>query len=162
MPKKIIFKQQIIQAAQVLIANNINPTLAAIRKHLNNCGSNSTIHKYFWQWKQECFKNFNNSNKIINIDDNLLEDRRILKLNLQKINLQTRVDSLYKELTDLKKQLIDTVLKHQIQTQRLLRQINEQQKIIQDHIGFKKLYELIGEQEVMLHINNKLGVAYGK
>ena len=86
----------------------------------------------------------------------------LMQEKVNSINLQTKVDSLYKELIDLKKQLNDIVLKHQIQTQTLLRQINEQQKIIQDHIGFEKLRELIGEQEIMLHFNNKPGVAYGK
>ena len=85
----------------------------------------------------------------------------LMQERVNSINLQTKVDSLYKELIDLKKQLSDTVLKHQIQTQTLLRQVNEQQKIIQDHIGMEKLSELVGE-EVMLHFNNKPGVAYGK
>ena len=85
----------------------------------------------------------------------------LMQEKVNSINLQTKVDSLYKESIDLKKQLSDTVLKHQIQTQTLLRQVNEQQKIIQDHIGFDKLRELVGE-EVMLHFNNKPGVAYGK
>lgn len=77
------------------------------------------------------------------------------------INLQAKIDSLYKELIDSKKQLNDATLRYQVQTQALLRQINEQQKIIQDHIGFENLRELVGE-EVMLHFNNKPGVAYGK
>ena len=56
MPKKIISKQQIIKAAQDLVSNNLNPTLLSIRKKLNYCGSDSTIHKYLSQWKTECFK----------------------------------------------------------------------------------------------------------
>ena len=273
MTKGIITEQQIREAVKKLVANGYNPTLSAVRKRLGCRGSLSTIHKYLLKWKQECFKNVSSLNKVVVDNSDLLEEHRILKLELQKqfnqneyyaqelinaekanialneekhqlqtanqelklrlttaetankalgqvtqeitnrldandkknvsnqqqiikdlreelktvnetslialretstkghealmqekvnsINLQTKVDSLYKELIDLKKQLGDTVLKHQIQTQTLLRQINEQQKIIQDHIGFEKLRELVGE-EVMLHFNNKPGVAYGK
>lgn len=78
------------------------------------------------------------------------------------INLQAKIDNLYKDLMDHKKQSHDADLKHQVQTQILLRQINWQQKIIQDQIGLEKLSDIVGEQELMLNFNNKLGAAYGK
>ncbi len=86
----------------------------------------------------------------------------LMQEKVTSINLQTKIDSLNKELMDNKHQSHDAGLKHQVQTQTLLRQINWQQKIIQDHIDNEKLRELIGEQELMLNFNNKLGAAYGK
>lgn len=78
------------------------------------------------------------------------------------INLQAKVDSLYKELTDSKKQLFDVTLKYQAQIQAFSRQIDWQQRIIQEHIGLDKLGELIGGSELMLNFNGKTGVAYAK
>lgn len=77
------------------------------------------------------------------------------------INLQAKVDSLYKELMDGKKQSNDAALKYQAQTQVLLRQIDWQQKIIKEHLGPEKLRALVGEQELMLNFNNE-GAAYAK
>lgn len=86
----------------------------------------------------------------------------LMQEKVTSINLQAKVDNLHKEVIDSKKQLYDLQLKNQTQKQTLLRQIDWQQKIIKNHVGFEKLRELIGEQEVMLHFNNKSGVAHGK
>ena len=82
--KKNLTKQQIVAAANTIASSGNIPTLSKVREHLG-IGSKVTIHKYFQQWKRECFKNFSNLNKIIAIDNgNLLEEHRILKLDLQK------------------------------------------------------------------------------
>lgn len=55
MSRKLITQQDIIRVAEELVLLNYNPTVAAIRKKLNN-GSATTIYKYLKQWKQKCFK----------------------------------------------------------------------------------------------------------
>ena len=87
MPKKIISKQQIIKAAQIIVANNFNPTVIAVRKQLNYCGSGSTIHKYLSQWKMACFKNMLERENIKESEPTSLEINeleRSLKLDFQK------------------------------------------------------------------------------
>lgn len=86
----------------------------------------------------------------------------LMQEKLNSINLQAKIDNLHKELMDSKKQMHDALLQHQVQSQTLLRQINQQQKVMQEHIGLARLRELFGEQELMLNFNNKPGVAYGK
>lgn len=82
--KKYLTKQEIFAAANKLASAGNIPTLIKVREHLGT-GSKGTIHKYFNEWKRECFKNFSNLNKVIAIDNNnLLEEHRILKLDLQK------------------------------------------------------------------------------
>lgn len=78
------------------------------------------------------------------------------------INLQAKIDSLYKELIDSKKQLNDAALKYQAQTQVLLRQINWQQRVIQEHVSQDQLRALTEEQELLLNGNGKFGAAYAK
>ena len=82
--KKYLNKQQIFAAANKLASTGNIPTLAKLREHLGT-GSKGTIHKYFNEWKQECFKNFSNLNKVVAIDhSNLLEEHRCVKLDLQQ------------------------------------------------------------------------------
>jgi hypothetical protein len=82
--KKYLTKQEIFATANKLASAGNIPTLIKVREHLGT-GSKGTIHKYFNEWKRECFKNFSNLNKVIAIDNNnLLEEHRILKLDLQK------------------------------------------------------------------------------
>ena len=82
--KKYLTKSQIVAAANTIASNGNVPTLSKVREHLGT-GSKVTIHKYFQEWKRECFKNFSNLNKVINIDNsNLLEEHRVLNLDLQK------------------------------------------------------------------------------
>ena len=82
--KKNLNKNQIFDAANAIANSGNIPTLSKVREHLGT-GSKVTIHKYFRQWKQECFKNFSSLNKIITIDNSaLLEEHRFLKLKLQK------------------------------------------------------------------------------
>ena len=86
----------------------------------------------------------------------------LMQEKVTSINLQSKIDSLNKELTDTKKQLYDLQLKMQTQKQTLLRQIDWQQKVIKDHVGIERLRELVGEQEVVLNFNGTPGVVYGK
>lgn len=86
----------------------------------------------------------------------------LMQEKVTSINLQAKVDSLYKELTDSKKQLFDATLKYQAQIQAFSRQIDWQQRIIQEHIGLDKLEKLFGGSELMLNFNVKTGVAYAK
>ena len=82
--RKHLNKQQIFAAATKLASTGNIPTLSKVREHLGS-GSKVTIHKYFNEWKRECFKNFGNVNKVVAIDqNNLLEEHRVLKLDLQK------------------------------------------------------------------------------
>ncbi len=82
--RKHLNKQQIFAAATKLASTGNIPTLSKVREHLGS-GSKVTIHKYFNEWKRECFKNFGNLNKVVAIDqNNLLEEHRVLKLDLQK------------------------------------------------------------------------------
>jgi len=276
MPKKIISKQQVIKAAQIVVANNLNPTLVAVRKQLNYCGSDSTIHKYLSQWKTECFKNMlqedcKEENRQFSQEVNELE--RSLKLELHKqiqhneeyaqelihvektivalkeenhklqainqelqlelkeatsikatlvqvnqeiqhkleqndnkviiqqqqliatlqaelkelnaksmkvmqeisssghevlmqekvisINLQAKIDSLNKELLESNKQLNTAILKAQVQTQPLLRQIDWQQKMIQTYIDPNKLQQL-EEEKSRATFNSPIEVSCGK
>ena len=83
---KKVSKQAVIQVVEKLILANCMPTIAAIRSQLNS-GSETTIHKYLSQWKWQCFvKMVIDSNKQSNIliDQELIEEHRALKLELQK------------------------------------------------------------------------------
>ena len=122
MPKEVITEQQIIQAAQELANNGNIPTIRAIRKRLGCHGSNSTIHKYLFRWKQQCFIQIHE--KIISSDleeINLTEQHRALKVKLQQqlnhnetyakelINAETTII----KLTETNQQLQATVQKLQ-------------------------------------------------
>ena len=94
MPKKIISKQKIIDAAKILAASDRNPTLAAVRKQLNYHGSNSTIHKYLKEWKKSCFEQ-GNINTTVNLKnkksiEELVERKHDLEKTLQKQTTQTK------------------------------------------------------------------------
>lgn len=278
MPKKIISKQQIINAAQILVASDRNPTLAAVRKQLNCHGSNSTIHRYLKEWKKSCLVqgninttiNLNNQTNIeeliekqynlektlqkqttqnehyaqelINVEktnialkeenhqlqianqklqlkltavetanntllqttqeiNNRLDvnDNKIIQ-NMQKtiddlrmelkilnetsltalretsnkghetlmqekviiVNLQAKIDSLNKELLESKKQLNEALIVNQVQTKPLLRQIEWQQKIIQEYIGVEKLQHQKEELGLQTTHTTMVGTSYGK
>lgn len=82
--KKNLNKKQIFDAASTIANGGNIPTLSKIREHLG-AGSKVTIHKYFREWKQECFRNFSSLNKVTVIDNSrLLEEHRFLKLEIQK------------------------------------------------------------------------------
>ena len=94
MPKKLISKQHVIDAAKILIANNHKPTMLAIRQQLNNCGSNSTIHKYLQEWKKSCFEQ-GNINTTVNLKnqksiEELVERKHDLEKTLQKQTTQSK------------------------------------------------------------------------
>ena len=67
---------------------------------------------------------------------------------LTSMNLQEKINSLNKQLAELQKQLQTTTSLLNTKQQPLLRQIEWQQQIIQNHIGFDKLKQ-IEEQELM-------------
>ncbi len=78
------------------------------------------------------------------------------------INLQAKIDSLNKELLESNKQLNATVMKSQVQTGSLLRQIEQLEKIIQEHLSLEKLLQL-EKAGVRLNSNIKVvAAAYGK
>jgi hypothetical protein len=60
-----------------------------------------------------------------------------------------------------KKQLNVALMKVQAQNQPFLRQIEWQQKIIQNHVGFEKLRQL-EEEELRSKFNAKVEASYGK
>lgn len=258
MPRKLISKAKVIEAAKQLVLANSTPTVAAIKLLLNS-NSEVTIHKYLSQWKQQCFqlavKNFSDPipeaqrNLTLDLEKQLkqnehyaqelinaektnivlkeeihklqtnnqelqleLKEVKTIKITLEQINqeIQTRldannndtiknqqllIDELRAELKELNiksmkaiqetsssahellmqekitsmnlqekvnifnKQIIE--LQKELQTtnnmlaakqQPLLRQIEWQQKIIQNHVGFEKL-RLIEEEELKLKFN---------
>ncbi|MGI9214738.1 MAG: DNA-binding protein, partial [Gammaproteobacteria bacterium] len=101
MPKKIISKQEIIDAAKILAASDRNPTLAAVRKQLNYHGSNSTIHRYLKEWKKSCLGQSN-----INTTLNL--------------NNQTNIEELIEKQYDLEKNLQQQITQNEHYTQELI------------------------------------------
>jgi hypothetical protein len=137
MTKKTISKQQVIEAAKLLVANGHNVTLIAIRQQLGHSGSLSTIHKYLSQWKQQCFKRMvTNTDETSSNDLILIEEFRALKLELQKqisrneiyanelINTETTII----KLTEANQQLQATV--QQLQTN--LDTVTKEKVILED------------------------------
>ena len=175
MPKKIISKQQIIKAAQNLVSNNLNPTLLAIRKKLNYCGSDSTIHKYLSQWKIECFKsmlqeNCKEENRQISQEPNELE--RSLKLDLHKqiqrneeytqelIHAEKTIAVLKEDNHKLQtiNQEIQLDLKEAITIKATLVQVNQeiQSKLdLNEHKNIQKMQRTIDDLRVELKVLNE-------
>jgi hypothetical protein len=85
----------------------------------------------------------------------------VMQEKVTNINLQAKIDSLNKELIESNKQLNGALMKAQIQHQPLLRQIEWQQKIIQDHVGFEKLRQL-EEEGLRAKFNSSVKASYGK
>ena len=84
----------------------------------------------------------------------------LMQEKVNSINLQAKIDNLHKDLIESKNQLNVALLKSQVQTQPLLRQIEWQQKVIQDHVGLEKLRQL--EEKSKLNFNSQVEVGYGK
>jgi len=84
----------------------------------------------------------------------------LMQEKVTSINLQAKIDNLYKDLIESKNQLNVALLKSQVQTQPLLRQIEWQQKIIQEHVEVEKLRQL--EEKSKLNFNSQVEVGYGK
>jgi chromosome segregation ATPase len=74
------------------------------------------------------------------------------------INLQAKIDSLTKELSENKKQLHEAIMTAQVQNRSLLRQNEQLQKIIQEY-GFDKLPQL--DQGANLQFSKQVAI-YGK
>ena len=144
--KKNLHKNQIFDAANAISNSGNIPTLNKVREYLGT-GSKVTIHKYFRQWKQECFKNFSSLNKIVAIDNNLLEEHSFLKLELQR-QLE-RNDSYAQELINAEKTNIE--LKEEIL--QLQSSIKQSQLELAEIKAAKKTLEQINKQ-----IQNKLDI----
>jgi hypothetical protein len=86
MPKRLVSQEAVIKIAEELLLDNRIPTVVAIRERLK-VGSATTICKYLRQAKQQwfmrAFADKNNSNIDV-VKKNELEEKRILKLELQK------------------------------------------------------------------------------
>ena len=72
----------------------------------------------------------------------------LMQEKINSMNLQEKINSLNKQLAELQKQLQTTTSLLDTKQQPLLRQLEWQQQIIQNHIGFDKLKQ-IEEQELM-------------
>jgi len=84
----------------------------------------------------------------------------LMQEKVTSINLQAKIDNLHKDLIESKNQLNVALLKSQVQTQPLLRQIELQQKIIQEYVDVEKLRQL--EEKSKLNFNSQVEVGYGK
>ena len=78
------------------------------------------------------------------------------------VNLQAKIDSLNKELLESKKQLNEALIVNQVQTRPLLRQIEWQQKIIQECIGGEKLQHQKKELSLNTTHTTMVDTFYGK
>ena len=78
-------KQRIFDVAKEIAAKNQLPTARKIRAILAT-GSITTIQKYLQEWKKQCFKQVYGENNIVssNLETNLIEKYKVLKLELQK------------------------------------------------------------------------------
>ncbi len=83
----------------------------------------------------------------------------LMQEKLTSMNLQEKINTMSKQLSELHQQLQTVNNKLAAKQQPLLRQIEWQQKIIQNHLGFDKLRQ-IEEEELKLKFNT--GVTYGK
>ncbi len=79
MPRPRVTKQEVYDAANAIVAKQQMPNVAKIRDLLGH-GSFNTIHKYFRNWKQECYKTGTVSNETdLTKYNSLAEENRILK-----------------------------------------------------------------------------------
>jgi hypothetical protein len=85
----------------------------------------------------------------------------LMQEKLASMNLQEKINTMSKQLSELQQQLQTVNNKLAAKQQPLLRQIEWQQKIIQNHLGFEKLRQ-IEEEELRLKFNAQVQVAYGK
>ena len=76
----------------------------------------------------------------------------LMQEKITNMNLQEKINTFNKQITELQKQLQITNNMLAAKQQPLLRQIEWQRKIIQNHIGFEKL-RLIEEEELKLKFN---------
>jgi len=83
----------------------------------------------------------------------------LMQEKLTSMNLQEKINTMSKQLSELHQQLQTVNNKLAAKQQPLLRQLEWQQKIIQNHLGFDKLRQ-IEEEELKLKFNT--GVTYGK
>jgi len=104
MPKKIISKQKVIQAAQSIAENGKSPTLSAVRLKLGNQGSLSTIHKYLKEWKENCFKQISNVGGSSKELTTVIEEKRTVEQLLRQQKLKN--EQLSQELIQSEKALL--------------------------------------------------------
>ncbi len=160
MPRPRVTKQEVYDAANAIVAKQQMPNVAKIRDLLGH-GSFNTIHKYFRNWKQECYKTGAVSNEAdLTKYNSLAEENRILKQTLAK---QTNKNE------ELAAQLVDAernnakIKEQNLQLQTELSLLKEQQQqVLTAHDKYKAAYEgmemerdavivrMLGKQEVLI------------
>jgi hypothetical protein len=144
MPKKVISKQKVIQAAQSLVENGENPTLAAVRLKLGNQGSLSTIHKHLKQWKDNCFKQIpmehGSSEQLLAV----IENKRILE---QAIHQQSAQNEQYsQELIKAERAVLQLKMENQNIQMECSKLRDELKEVISLKKQFENLYHAIKEE----------------
>ncbi len=103
--RKRITQQAVFEAAEAVIAAGRFPKLSDIRLALGNKGSQTTLHKYFTQWKLKRFQKPDNEDSI----QDLLNEKQLLgkAFSQQKVQIERYCNELIqaeKSLIQLKEQ----------------------------------------------------------
>ena len=130
-----ISRQEIYETANSIVAGGRFPKLSDIRNHLGK-GSQTTIHKYFNEWKLGRFSNSDNDQST----EGLLEENQLLAKALAE--QRTQVDKYSKELIQSEKSYMELREQHNL----LQKECCNLQHELRDMTNLKSSFELLYQE----------------
>jgi len=117
-----ISKEDVVQAAEILLAEGKSPTVIQVRQMLGNTGSNTTINKHLSEWKiQKLTSGFNVSSEQVSIDNKRGSDFHWLNQKTQKTFslLEKQYESRIQSMMEMQERLSDKLHQAEIKCQGL-------------------------------------------
>jgi len=149
MSYKKVTKKDVFKVASSIVEKGYDPTLANVRHFLGERGSQTTLHKYLKEWKQQCFKSALGEERGLGKSQVLVEEKRVLEQVLHQQKIQNEQYS--KELIKAEKAILQLKMENQSLQKEIPRLQDELKEMSSLKNHFESLYETIKEERAAVY-----------